>query len=110
MTSLYTRSRAFRPRLRVALATALALIVLFPAAALAGNFVGGPGPDVINGTSGADNIVGLGGNDTINAGGGDDNIYGGTGDDVINCGAGANDRAVGGPGADTFSGCETFVQ
>jgi len=77
------------------LALAFALFTAAPAMANTG---GGPGNDVIHGTSGQDVI------------------YGGTGDDVIYSGKGA-DSVWGGPGNDTcyvsardlVSGCEVIV-
>ena len=79
------------------------------------------GPDIINGSNGADVIWSWGGNDTVNGRGGDDTIclgegndigYGGDGRDLIRgglgndklFGGGGNDRICGGPGNDNMNG------
>lgn len=72
-------------------------------------FVGGPGRDVMLGTSanevfagndGDDVICGGGGNDKINGGPGKDKMFGMAGDDTL-LGGGSNDRYDGGGGIDT---------
>ncbi|MGL4490154.1 MAG: beta strand repeat-containing protein [Rhizobiaceae bacterium] len=66
------------------------------------NTTGGPGDDIIIGTTGDDVLNGLGGNDTIDGSAGNDSIDGGDGDDWISGGAGT-DVIDGGNGEDTVS-------
>lgn len=102
------------------LTTAVAVLVLTPAAASADvtqrlprctitgtggadTLRGTPKGDVICGLGGADVIAGLGGDDEIYAGGGDDRVDGGPGDDEV-YGAAGNDRLTGGAGDDVLQG------
>lgn len=71
----------------------------------AATIVGTMGPDVINGTPGADVIVAQTGDDRVNGGGGDDVICGGVGNDVLQ-GQGDDDRVFGGSGDDLLDGGE----
>ena len=57
--------------------------------------------NTLNGTKKADNLCGKGGNDKL---------YGKGGNDVLNGGPGNKDKCFGGPGKDTFKGCETKKQ
>jgi len=65
--------------------------------------VGGPGPDVIDGTAGTDVIVAGDGDDTIDGFGGNDRICGGAGADDVTAGDG-NDFVLAGPAADSVRG------
>lgn len=58
-------------------------------------------PNTINGTAKADHLCGKGGNDKL---------YGKGGNDILNGGPGNKDKCFGGPGKDTFKGCETKKQ
>ena len=64
---------------------------------------GGPGDDIIVGTSGDDTLHGGGGDDTISGRAGDDFLYGGGGDDILIGGPG-DDELIGGAGKDTLRG------
>lgn len=57
--------------------------------------------NTLRGTNKADRLCGKGGNDKL---------YGKGGKDVLNGGPGKNDVCYGGPGQDTFKGCETKKQ
>jgi len=89
--------------------------------AVADDFTGDDGPNVIVGTLGDDNInshggndyiQALSGNDVIDAGSGDDEVHGGLGDDIIDGGFGddtiyggdGSDNLTGGPGSDYING------
>jgi len=63
-----------------------------------------------NGTAQGDLILGSANVNNINARGGNDCILGGGGNDAINGGPGNGDVCIGGPGTDTFAGCETQIQ
>jgi len=73
---------------------------------------GGPGDDIIVGTSGDDIIFGYGGNDVIHGGDGNDILCGGAGDDDLSgeegddtlFGEEGSDRLEGGAGEDTLLG------
>lgn len=62
------------------------------------------------GTAGNDLIIGTAGADNLGGGGGSDCVLGGGGDDILNGGKGNNDVCIGGPGNDTFKGCDTAIQ
>lgn len=64
-------------------------------------FLGGPGPDYVQGGPVRDVIRGNGGDDDLFGGPGDDVIYGGPGADLID-GEGGRDSLYGGPGLDTL--------
>jgi uncharacterized repeat protein (TIGR01451 family) len=66
---------------------------------------GGPGDDVLCGTSGADNITGGGGRDLVFGFAGADSVTGGDGNDTLIGGAG-NDELSGGSGNDRMYGLE----
>ncbi len=100
------------------IAAVLALIgVLSMSQAAAGldarTIIGGPGPDVLRGTSQADDMRGLGGNDTLHGGAGADRLDGGLGQDalfgqegndsLVAGGAGYLDFMDGGPGDDVLT-------
>ena len=74
----------------VGVVAALAL----PATTMAATIIGGPGNDVLYGTTSADTIYGNADNDRLHGGYGDDRMYGGYG----------NDGLDGGPGHDYLSG------
>ena len=83
---------------------------LMGAAAVAADYTGTEGPDLIWGASGVidalggnDNVLGSTGNDTIYGGAGDDSINGNGGDDAL-YGGDDNDTIIGGSGIDTISG------
>src|SRR3954454_16910644 len=65
--------------------------------------IGGPGNDLLNGTSKNDVMKGNGGNDIINGLQGNDSIDGGTGNDRLS-GSEGNDKISGGAGKDTLTG------
>ncbi|MGH2373029.1 MAG: hypothetical protein ACRDIC_06065 [bacterium] len=79
------------------------LAILVGPSALAAT-MGGPGPDDIRGTAGADVLSGGGGNDDIRGRAGDDVIYTGSGSDSVYGGRGFDVCYVQVP--DLFSGCE----
>lgn len=62
------------------------------------------------GTNANELILGTPGADNLGGGGGSDCILGGGGDDVLNGGKGNGDVCIGGPGNDTFKGCDTEIQ
>lgn len=74
--------------------------------------IGGPGPDILYGTNGADTMSGNGGNDEVHGLDGDDTINGGSGNDLLVGGDGADvmagnnglDELRGGDGNDTMHG------
>jgi Ca2+-binding RTX toxin-like protein len=68
------------------------------------------GSGVIAGTLDNDLIFGSSGSDAIDGLAGDDCIVGGDGADTIDGSLGGNDICLGGPGIDTFVGCETQQQ
>lgn len=82
-------------RLRRVLAGTVLILVLTAPAAMAGS--GGPGDDVLRGTSGQDDLRGGPGNDVIHSGGGADSVWGGGGFDTCYV-----DRK------DAVSGCEVI--
>ncbi len=59
------------------LATMTLTLLVASGVALAVTKIGGPGPDTLRGTNGADNLLGNGGNDVLYALGGRDNLLGG---------------------------------
>lgn len=87
----------------------LAVAVIGAIALVAGGLViartikGGPGPELLRGTSGDDVIVGRGGADSIRGFGGRDRLAGRRGDDRLH-GGGGRDRLLGGRGADVLKG------
>ena len=76
------------------------------------NRVGGPGPDVVLGTSGVDGFLLLGGDDRASGRGGRDALCGGSGKDKLRGNGGADrllgqaggDRLLGGSGRDLLNG------
>ncbi len=68
------------------------------------------GGGACNGNNQNNLILGSPNADDINGRGGGDCILGGGGDDIIDGRQGNNDVCIGGPGNDTFSGCETTYQ
>jgi Ca2+-binding RTX toxin-like protein len=104
-------------------------LLLASGVALAVTKIGGPGPDTLRGTNGADNLLGRGDNDALfglagsdnllgeegndwvlggneeNAQGGDKNLLGGPGNDGVLGGLGS-DNMVGGEGRDFVDGAE----
>ena len=106
-------------RASVFLVAVALLLALSAGVALAKNFIGTSGPNVIVGTNradfidgkggndqlfgrdGRDTILGRDGNDLIEGGRGPDRLTGGYGDDTI-YGGGGNDAVNGGPGDDTI--------
>ncbi|MBE7435681.1 MAG: hypothetical protein HS100_17330 [Anaerolineales bacterium] len=62
------------------------------------------------GTRANDLLLGTAGADNLGGGGGSDCIVGGGGDDILNGGKGNGDVCIGGPGNDTFKGCDTEIQ
>src|ERR671915_2413233 len=73
----------------VLLATMALTLLVASGVALAVTKIGGPGPDTLRGTNGADNLVGNGGNDVLYALAGMDNLLGGEGKDWV---LGGNER------------------
>ena len=84
------------------------------------NGSGGPGNDLILGTTGADIlsggdgddcIVGGDGNDTLAGGNGNDILLGNNGDDNLSGDGGSSDECYGGDGSDTLdASCEIQVE
>ena len=89
--------------LRRAAISLCALALLVPPAGLAATRTGGPGDDVLTGTSRKDRIVGRGGNDKLYGRGGPDTLLGGPGRDLL-AGDTGNDYLRGGGGADVLVG------
>jgi Ca2+-binding RTX toxin-like protein len=87
-------------RVVLLLALMAATLVVASGVALAVNKIGGPGPNTIKGTKGADNLLGRGGNDILFGRGGRDNLLGGRGKDVVFGGIGGDHNLVGGQGND----------
>ena len=71
------------------LATTTLSVLVASGVALAVTKIGGPGPDTLRGTNGADHLVGKGGNDVLYTLGGRDNLLGGEGKDWV---FGGNER------------------
>src|SRR5215213_8939560 len=114
----------FMRRTIVLLATMALTLLVASGVALAITKIGGPGPNTLRGTNGADNLLGKGGlaggnerrpfggdknlvggpgNDGVQGGIGADNLFGVSGDDFVHGDNGA-DRAVGGEGRDFIDG------
>jgi Ca2+-binding RTX toxin-like protein len=97
-------------RRTIVLLAIMALTLLVASgAALAATKIGGPGPNTLRGTNGADNLLGNSGNDTIYGLGGRDNLLGGPGKDIVSGGnvggpRGGDKNVVGGPGNDLVVG------
>jgi Ca2+-binding RTX toxin-like protein len=97
-------------RRTIVLLTTMALtLVVASGVALAVTEIGGPGPNTLRGTNGADNLLGNSGNDTIYGLGGRDNLLGGPGKDIVSGGnvggsRGGDKNVVGGPGNDLVVG------
>jgi Ca2+-binding RTX toxin-like protein len=84
------------------LATIALTLLVASGVALAVTKIGGPDPDTLRGTNGADNLLG---NGAVNGGPGDDNILGGEGNDYLLDGerrGGATDTLIGGEGNDVI--------
>lgn len=64
----------------------------------------------VKGTGANDLLLGTAGADNLGGGGGSDCVLGGDGDDKLNGGKGNGDVCIGGPGNDTFKGCDTEIQ
>jgi Ca2+-binding RTX toxin-like protein len=90
-------------RASVFLVAAALLLALSAGVALAQNFIGTSGPDVIAGTDKADFIDGKGAADQLSGLDGRDTTLGRAGDDLIEGGRGP-DRLTGGPDNDTIYG------
>src|SRR5215204_810146 len=98
------RKAGFLMRRTIVLLATMALTLLVASGvALAVTKIGGPGPDTLRGTNGADNLLGNGGNDVLFALRGKDNLLGGPGNDGMFGGRGPDDM-VGGSGNDRLSG------
>lgn len=65
---------------------------------------GGPGRDVMIGSTGRDSFIGGTGDDVLRGNGGDDKLHGGEGGDQLFGGEGDNDVLDGGTGPDVFDG------
>jgi Ca2+-binding RTX toxin-like protein len=97
-------------RRTIVLLTTMALtLVVASGVALAVTEIGGPGPNTLRGTNGADNLLGNSGNDTLYGLGGRDNLLGGPGKDIVSGGnvggpRGGDKNVVGGPGNDLVVG------
>jgi Ca2+-binding RTX toxin-like protein len=97
-------------RRTIVLLTTMALtLVVASGVALAVTEIGGPGPNTLRGTNGADNLLGNSGNDTIYGLGGRDNLLGGPGKDIVSGGneggpRGGDKNVVGGSGNDLVVG------
>ena len=104
----------------VLLSTMALTLVVASGVALAVTKIGGPGPDTLRGTNGADNLLGNSGNDTLYGLRGKDNLLGGPGKDVVSggneggsrggdknvVGGSSNDIVVGGLDSDSVVGNE----
>jgi Ca2+-binding RTX toxin-like protein len=64
----------------------------------------------VKGTGANDLLLGTADADNLGGGGGSDCVVGGGGDDKLNGGKGNGDVCIGGPGNDTFKGCDTEIQ
>jgi Ca2+-binding RTX toxin-like protein len=97
-------------RRTIVLLTTMALtLVVASGVALAVTEIGGPGPNTLRGTNGADNLLGNSGNDTLYGLGGRDNLLGGPGKDIVSGGneggpRGGDKNVVGGSGNDFVIG------
>jgi hypothetical protein len=97
-------------RRTIVLLTTMALtLVVASGVALAVTEIGGPGPNTLRGTNGADNLLGNSGNDTLYGLGGRDNLLGGPGKDIVSGGneggpRGGDKNVVGGSGNDLVVG------
>jgi Ca2+-binding RTX toxin-like protein len=89
--------------LKISIAGALSVALVFATAALAETIRGTQGDNNITGTEGPDKVVAKKGNDTINSLGGDDRVGAGRGADTVNAGLG-NDRVWGGSDIDDLNG------
>src|ERR671912_244793 len=99
-----TRRAGLPMRRTILLVATMALTLLVASGmALAVTKIGGPGPDTLKGTNGADNLLGNGANDVLFALGGRDNLLGEKGDDFVVDGPDrefATDRLSAGDGND----------
>jgi len=97
-------------RRTILLVVTMALTLLVASGvALAITKIGGPGPNTLRGTKGADNLLGRGGNDVLYGLGGSDNLLGEKGKDWVFGGnerrpQGGDKNLVGGPGNDGVFG------
>ena len=83
--------------LKISIAGALSVALVFATAALAETIRGTQGDNDITGTEGPDKIVAKKGDDKVTSLGGDDRVGAGRGDDTVNAGDG-NDFLNGGQG------------
>jgi Ca2+-binding RTX toxin-like protein len=92
----------------VLLATMALTLLVASGVALAVTKIGGPSPNTLRGTNGADHLLGNGGNDVLYALAGMDNLLGGDGKDWVLGGErrpqGGDKNLVGGPGNDGVQG------
>jgi len=72
-----------RRKLTVLLMAVMVMLALASGVALAADFIGTSGDDILVGTDGDDYLKGKGGNDRITPGEGVDEVYAGAGDDLI---------------------------
>ncbi len=70
-------------KLATLLSSLVLMLVLASGVALAVDFIGTSGDDILVGTDGDDYLKGRGGNDRITPGEGADEVYAGAGDDLI---------------------------
>jgi len=89
-------------------AVVLAISLTSAVAASASVVRGGPAPETLTGTSGADALFGAGGGDSLFGKAGRDRLLGGPGPDTLNGGAGS-DSLQGGPGADRVMAVDGVV-
>ena len=91
------------------MATMALTLLVASGVALAVTKIGGPGPNTLRGTNGADNLLGRGGDDVLFGLGGSDNLLGEEGKDWVFGGnerrpSGGDKNMVGGPGNDGVQG------
>lgn len=98
VVNISERGRLARSPLPFALALAILLLALVPAAR-AEVISGGPAPETLTGTPQADSVYGRAGGDSVFGKGGPDRLVGGRGADTLTGGPGP-DRLFGGPGSD----------
>src|SRR3712207_9325670 len=77
-------------RITQSTATAVAVLALVPATAVAATIIGGPGNERLRGTNGPDHIDGNQGDDRIFGRGANDTLIGGGGNDLVGGGYRAN--------------------
>ena len=96
-------------RTMLLMATMELTLLVASGVALAVTKIGGPGPNTLRGTNGADNLLGRGGNDALFGLGGSDNLLGEEGNDWVLGGnegnpQGGDKNLLGGPGNDGVLG------